>query len=161
MNRSRHGYALIEMLVIAAVIVILTALSVKPLRTAISEMPRSAGICQSLNATTRAIKQIKQDIEQSVEITGFNNETLTLQHPDGPVIYTLTDEQIIRRPGLSQQDAQSTWHLPNVVVKADLWKQNGRPYAVELTTYNSQIVLGIEQHRFRQSTVFFKKGIRQ
>ena len=161
MNTKHRAYALTEMIVIIAMVVAVMALSIRPLRKMISEIPRSARACQTLNKTTQALKQIKQDVERSTQIIALTDNTLTLEHPDGTVTYTLSKGQITRRPGLHPQDDQFIWQLPNVVIETNLWKQNGTPCAVELTTYNQQIVLGREQTSFKQSAVFFQKGGRQ
>ncbi len=158
MNAKHRAYSLIELLVILVVVAAMTALSVRPLRTLISEIPRSARICQTLNATTNALKQIKKDVEQATIITGFKDSVLTLQHVVGPVIYTLTDGQITRRPGINEQDAEYTWQLPHLRIETNLWGLDDEYYAVELKTWNQQRMLGKEQCRFKQSTVFFQKG---
>lgn len=161
MNTKYHAYALTEMLIIIAMIVVVMALSVRPLRNMLSEIPRSARACQTLNTTTQALKQIKQDVEQSSQIIDLTDNTLILEQPDGTVTYTFTAGQITRRPGLQPQDDHFTWQLPNVLIETNLWQQNGTPYAVELATYNQQIVLGRKQTCFKQSTVFFQKEERQ
>ena len=61
MNIKHRAYALTEILVIIVIIVVLMTLSVRPMRTMISEIPRSARVCQSLNATTAALGQIQDD----------------------------------------------------------------------------------------------------
>lgn len=161
MNTKHCGYALTEMLVIIAVIVVLMALSVRPLHTLLSEIPRSAGDCQSLNNTTSALKQIKQDIERSTQIIGLDNGSLILEQPEGAVTYTLTAGHITRRPGLHEKEAAYVWQLPDIIIEADLWEQDSKPYAVELITFNQQEVLGRRQKHFKQSTVFFQKGAQQ
>ena len=158
MNIKHRAYALTEMLVIIVVLVVLMSLSVRPMRTLISEIPRSARVCQTLNGTTQALEQLKNDIEQATRIRGLKDGVLTLEQNDGPVRYTLADGQITRRPGLHRSDAEFTWHLPDVRIETNLWNRNNQPYAFELTTWNQQTVLGREQARFKQTVVFFKKG---
>lgn len=161
MNTKHRAYALTEMLVIIVVLILLISLSVKPLRTLISEIPRSARVCQSLNSTTAVLGQIQSDIETSTEITGLKNGTLVLKHSTQSVSYTIADGRIIRCPGLNPSDAEYTWQLPNVEIKTNLWNRNNQPYAVELTTWNQQNILGRDDVRFKQTSVFFKKGQQQ
>ena len=158
MNTKHRAYALTEMLVIIVIIVVLMTLSVRPLRTLVSEIPRSARTCQSLNATTAALEQLKDDIEKSTQITGLENATLVLEHTAGSVTYTIADGRMTRSPGLNPSDAEYTWKLPHVKIKTNLWNQDEQPYAVELTTWNQQNALGRDDVRFKQTAVFFQKG---
>lgn len=160
MNSKRRAYALTEMLVIIASLAVLIALSVKPLRAIISEIPHSARACQSFNITQKALTQLKKDIEQSTQIVSLQNDILTLEHDKATVIYILTDGKIMRRPGVNPQDDEYTWQLPNVRVTADLWSQNNIPYALELMTWNNHSESGKKQKQFKQSLVFFQKDKR-
>jgi hypothetical protein len=136
MNTKRHAYALTEMLVIIVMLIVLISLTVRPLRTLVSEIPRTARTCQSLNATTAAL----------------------LEHTAGTVTYTIADGRMTRSPGLKPSDAEYTWNLPHVKIGTHLWNQDDATYAVELTTWNQQNVLGRDDVRFKQSVVFFRKG---
>lgn len=158
MNTKRRAYALTEILVIIVIVVVLTTLSVRPMRTLVSEIPRSARVCQSLNATTAALEQIQDDIEKSTEITGLNYGTLVLKHDTESVTYIIADGQITRSPGLNLSDTEYMWKLPHVKIETNLWNQDNEAYAVELATWNQQTVLGREQKRFKQTSVFFRKG---
>jgi competence protein ComGC len=158
MNSKYRAYALTEMLVIIVIVAVLMALTVRPFRVMISEIPRSAGVCQTLNNTTKALYQLKNDVELAHQITRLKDGVLRLEQSNGPVVYTFTEGQITRRPGMNDSDAEYTWQLPHLKTEAKLWSQNDQPYAVELTTWNQQTVLGREDTRFKQSTVFFQKG---
>ena len=94
----------------------------------------------------------------NAEISGPSNDTLLLKHETESVSYTIHDGRITRRPGLNLSDAEYTWHLPNVKFETHLWSQDNEAYAVELTAWNQQTVLGREQKRFKQTSVFFRKG---
>lgn len=158
MNTKHRAYALTEMLVIIVILIVLVSLSVRPLRTMVSEIPRSARICQTLNGTTKALDQLRNDVERASRIASLTDGVLTLEHPDGPIRYSLADGQITRRPGLQRSGAEYTWHLPDVRIETNLWNRNNQPYAVELTTWNQQTALGRVQASFKQTTVFFQKG---
>ena len=79
MKTKHRAYALTEMLVIIAAIVVLMALSARPLRTLISEIPRSARACQSFNTTSSFLKQLKKDVEISTRIVKLDNGILELE----------------------------------------------------------------------------------
>ena len=158
MNTKHRAYALTEMLVIIVMVGVLMSLTVRPLRTMLSDIPRSARACQVLNATAKALDQLRNDIEQANRITGLNNGVLTLEHPDGPVRYFFADEEITRRPAMNDSGTEYTWQLPNLKTETNLWSQDNQAYAVELTTWSQQKVLDRDDIRFKQTTVFFQKG---
>lgn len=158
MNSKHRAYALTEMLVIIVIVAVLMALSVRPFRIMISEIPRSAGACRTLNNTTKALYQLKNDVELAHQITRLKGGILRLEQNNGPVVYTFTNGQITRRPGMNGSGTEYIWQLPNLKTESKLWSFNDRAYAVELTTWNQQTVLGREDARFKQTTVFFKKG---
>ena len=158
MNTKHHAYALTEMLVIIVILAVVLSLSVRPMRTLVAEIPRSARVCQTMNRATKALDQLKNDIERANRITGLKDGMLRLEQCDGPISYMLTDGQITRRPAMNDSDTEYTWQLPNIKTEVRLWNKNDQPYAVELTIWSQQKVLGKDQVRFKQSTVFFQKG---
>ena len=158
MNTKYRAYALTEMLVIIVMVMVLMSLTVRPLRTMVSEIPRSARACQALNGTTKALDQLRNDVEQTICITGLKNGVLTLEHPDGPVRYSFADEQITRRPAIDNSDTEYTWQLPHLKTEVKLWSRNDRAYAVELSTWSRQKMQGRDEVRFKQTVVFFQKG---
>ena len=159
MTTKHRAYALTEMLIIIAALVVLMALSARPLRMMMTEIPRSGRIYQTQNTTTKAMKQLKDDIEKSRRIVDLQDGLLTLQHQDGRITYTFSDGQISRLE--SGNDSESTWTLPHVKVNTQLWKNEGTPYAVEITTWNQQTDSGRQQIRLKQSFVYFQKGLNQ
>jgi Sec-independent protein translocase protein TatA len=156
MTTKHHAYALTEMLIIIAVLVVVMALSAKPLRMMMTEIPRSGKIYQTQNTTTTVMKQLKEDIEKSRRIVDLQDGLLTLERLDGRITYTISDGQISRQ--VFGNDSESTWTLPHVKVNTQLWKNNDTPYAVEITTWNQQTGTGKPQIRLKQSFVYFQKG---
>jgi type II secretory pathway component PulJ len=158
MNTKHRAYALTEMLVIIVMVAVLMGLSVRPFRTMISEIPRSARVCQTLNGAAKALDQLKNDIERASRITGLKDGILTLEHSGGPVSYTFAEGQITRRPAMNDSDTECIWQIPYLKTEARLWNRNDQPYAIELTTWIQQKGFGNDPVRFKQSTVFFKKA---
>ena len=159
MTTKHRAYALTEMLVIIAALVLLMALSVKPFRLMITEIPRSGKIYQTQNTTTKVMKQLKEDTEKSRRIVDLQDNLLTLEHQDGRIRYTFSDGQISRQ--VSGNDSESTWTLPHVKMNTLLWENDDGPYAVEITTWNQQTGTGRQQIRLKQSFVYFQKGFNQ
>ncbi|MHC4231048.1 MAG: hypothetical protein ACYTEM_01045 [Planctomycetota bacterium] len=158
MKIKRRAYALTEMLVIIVMIIVLMGLSVRPMRTLVSEIPHSARVCQTLNRSMKALDQLRNDIERSNRIAGLAGGVLTLEQPGGMVRYTLSDGHIARRPAMNDAGAEYIWQLPHLKTETRLWSQSDRPYAVELTTWNQQQDPDREQISFKQTVVFFKKA---
>ncbi len=159
MTTKHRAYALTEMLIIIAALVVVMALSAKPLRMMMTEIPRSGRIYQTQNTTAKVMKQLKDDIEKSRRIVDLQDNLLTLEHQDGRIRYTFSDGQISRQ--VSGNDSESTWTLPHVKMNTLLWENDDGPYAVEITTWNQQTGTGRQQIRLKQSFVYFQKGFNQ
>lgn len=157
MNTKHRAYALTEILVIIVMVVVLMSLSVKPFRMLISEYPRSAGTCRTLSNTLKALAQLKDDVEKAEDIVDIKDDVLILKRDDGFIYYTFSDGQIARRPAIYSSDPEHIWDLANLKTEIRLWGEKERTYAVELTTWNQQHIMGKDQIRFKQTTVFFNK----
>ncbi|RKY04925.1 MAG: hypothetical protein DRP56_09495 [Planctomycetota bacterium] len=157
MTTKHRAYALTEMLIIIAALVVVMALSAKPLRMMMTEIPRSGRIYQTQTTTTKVMKQLKDDIEKSRRIVDLQNGLLTLDHQNGRITYTISDGHISRRA--SGDDLETVWTLPNVKINTQLWENNDTPYAVEITTQNQQTGTGRQQVRLKQSFVYFQKRL--
>ena len=152
---KKRGYTLIEMLIISAVLVVFIALSVRPVRIIAAEIPQSSKTFQHWITTTKAMKQLKADVEQSGRIIDLNDGILTLEHKDSQIVYTFSDEKISRE--VLPDKSKSSWGVPHVKINMQLWENDNGPYAVEITTWNQKIVSGRQQRRLRQSFVYFQK----
>ena len=97
MTTKHRAYALTEMLIIIAALVLLMALSAKPFRMMMTEIPRSGKIFQTQNTMTKVMKQFKDDIEKSRRIVNLDEGLLTLEHQDNRITYTFSDGQISRQ----------------------------------------------------------------
>ena len=80
MKTKRRAYALTEMLVIIVMVAVLMGLFVRPFRTMISEIPRSARVCQTLNGTMKALAASIQ----AVSVTWVRDTKLPFPHPLPP-----------------------------------------------------------------------------
>jgi hypothetical protein len=159
MNPNRNAYTLLEVLAIIAAIVVLMALSVKPMRTLVSDIPRANRDFQTWIKTQDMLAQLKNDVEQSIQIKTvdidprISGPLLYLQQPEQLVIYSLTAGDVIRQTDTSE----SNWDLPHVNIDWHLWENKGAPYALEITTWTERIILNKNRKRFEQSSVYFRK----
>ncbi|MHC5083656.1 MAG: hypothetical protein ACYTET_06920 [Planctomycetota bacterium] len=157
MKTKHRAYALLEVLVIMTALVVLLALSVKPMRQAISEVPRANRVFRTWNVTCKALEMLKQDVEHCEEIVSLQDNTLTLRTAAGQITYEFDHGRLLR--GIPGAGDASTWKLPHVRINAQLWQDAGKPYALQITTWNQQTVQGAEQIRLKQSYVYFQKGL--
>ncbi len=163
MNHKQRAYTLLEMLAIIMAIVVLMALSVRPMRAVICDIPRSMNDFQAWEQIGNILDQLQTDVKRSARMRVFpmdsriSGNLLYLEQTDGLVSYTLTNNQVVRqsdRPGDREQDI---WELPHVQIQWSLWENNDISYALEITTWSQREILGQTQEKFKQSYVFFQQ----
>ena len=159
MKRKHSAYTLIEMLAVIAALVVLMALSVKPIRTLVSEIPRANRDFQTWTQTQDMLKQLRKDVEQSeqMKITEMDprisGKLIHLQQSDGLVNYSVTDGNVFRQADSSQ----NIWELPHVKINWKVWENDDRPYALEITTWCERTILDNMRKKFEQSSVYFQQ----
>ncbi len=87
----RHGFTLIEVLVVLAIMVILFGLLFAPMMTSIDMASQGRNRARMQDAMRLAIEQIKRDLNEAILI--FPPETVRLPGPDGT--YGTTDDQFL------------------------------------------------------------------
>ena len=159
MKHRRGAYTLMEMLAVIAALVVLMALSVKPIRTLVSDIPRANRDFQTWTQTQDMLKQLRKDVEQSeyIKITEMDprisDKLIHLQLSDGLVSYTLNNGKVLRQTDSSQ----NSWQLPHVKINWQVWENDDRPYALEITTWCERKVLDNMRKKFEQSSVYFQQ----
>lgn len=159
MKHIRRAYTILEMLSVIAALVVLMALSSRHIRTLASDIPRSNRDFQVWIQTQNMLKQLKNDVEQSTGIHVIDTDSpaggkvLRLQLPEELIIYTLTNGNVLRKTNTSQ----TAWDLPHVNIRWQAWDRDGRPYAIEITTWMERPVLNKTRKKFEQSFVYFQK----
>ncbi len=163
MSHKRQAYTLMEILAIIMAMVVIIALSAKPMRALVSDIPRSGRDHEVWIKTTNMLEQLKADVEQSTRIRMFqmdpriSENLLYLEQPDGLISYAITNNQVIRQSGILADHREDVWELPHVHIQWSLWENNKMPYALEITTWTQRIVLGQTQKKFNQSYVYFQQ----
>ena len=164
MKTCRCGYALLEMLSILVAVAVLMMLSVEPMRTMLSEIPKTDRDYQTWSVTRKMLRQLRDDVEAAsamrLDETDAQGSTLDLVRASGTVQYRLMDEKAVRMfsPVDGMEPIAVEWALPKNRMQVSLWAESGRPTALEVTTW-------VEQHRgprklknFEQTSVFFRKS---
>lgn len=155
---KRSAYTLLEMMAIIAAIVVIMALSVKPVRTLVADVPRANRDFQTWLQTQDMLTQLRRDIQQSTRMEpaaivsdNYNSSLLRLQQPEKLVSYSFSDDKVLRRTnGVSDH-----WDLPHVHIKWDFLEHNETPYALEITTWTERTVFQKTQKKNEQSYVYF------
>ena len=159
MKCIRSAYTLIEMLAVIAALVVLMALSVKPMRTLVSDIPRANRDFQTWGQTQDMLKQLRKDVKQSeqIKITEMDprvsGKLIHFQKSDGLVSYTLNDGKVLRQTDSSQ----NIWELPHVKINWQVWENDDRPYALEITTWCERTILNNTRKKYKQSSVYFQQ----
>lgn len=163
MKIKRPAFTIIEILGVTAALVVLMALTVKPMRTMMADVPRSCRDFQTWTQTINMLDQLKTDVERSKRMLVFemdpriSHNLLYLECDDGLVSYALADGKVTRQSGVPGDSPQDAWDLSHVNMNWQFWKQNGWPYALEITTWSQRTILDRNQQKFKQTHVYFQK----
>jgi hypothetical protein len=150
-----------EMLAVIAALAVLMALSVRPMRMLVADIPRSHRDVQTLTRTMNMLEHLKKDVERSagmlvVEMDPrISGNLLYLEQDGGLVSYSLTDNTVIRQSGVPNDQPENTWDLPHVHLEWAVWKNDEIPYALEITTWSERVVLNRTRQNFKQTHVYF------
>ncbi len=167
MRPSKHltyAYSLIEMLVVIGVLVAFLALAVRPMRELTGTVPRTNKMFRTWSVTTKALDQLKQDVEYCGQIEQIGLNEVRLVRDGDEIQYSFSRGLIVRRDISAGNTRQ--WQLEDVSVNSVVWKDsNGETHAVVIQTYSQRIDPAVKdqsqqktQPKLRQDFVYFKKG---
>lgn len=155
----KKGYALLEIIAILSAFAILMALSVQPMKTFLSEIPKADKQYQTWMKTMNMLSQIRNDIEHATTIrmdvsADEAGRILSLEGPAGAVNYRVRDEWVVREQ-LPPENAEE-WKLPDCRIVLDVWPTESNPAGVVVKTWD-QTQAPIGRRNFEQTYVFFRK----
>lgn len=161
----RKGMTLVEMVVVLIVLPFAMIAFDVLFRSVLSDIPRSARLVQENVSLLNMLEQMRQDIggakalPQSYEQDTAGEGLLLIELADGVVSYQLSGGKMLRRrltPAKEEQamDAR-VWSLPNSQVQWRTWRQDGRGYAVEVTTAIRYKLRSKYQDRMANSHLYF------
>ena len=141
----RKGFTLAEML---AVVIVLTAISFALaglFGTIITDVPRSYRIIQTNTTLLNMLEQMREDIEAAKGLpisfgeSSANEGLLLIEMEDGVISYQVRDGKVLRRNLTAAADNKAeftkTWSAPRAKVKWQVWREDGRGYAVQVKTH--------------------------
>ena len=160
---KQTAFALLEMLAVIAALVVLMALTVKPMRTLLADMPRSHRDFQVWTQTLDMLEQLQSDVEQSSRMLVFemdpriSHDLLYLESADGLISYSLVDGKVTRQSTIPGHESSNVWELPHVKLNWQFWQKSNVPYALEITTWSHRSILNRPEQKFKQTHVYFQK----
>lgn len=141
----RKGFNLVEMLIVAVTIPIIVIVLDKTLINILRDIPRSSAVVQENTTLLNMLGQLRNDIEQANNLPeSFDGLTsdekiLLVEMPDGVIFYRKRNSEIIKGQLTKGQRNDSietrVWSLPNSEVIWQVWRENNRGYAVEITSH--------------------------
>ena len=158
---KRKGFAIIEMVVTMAVMMVLLFLMVKPTRALFVDMNHMQKDFNANSTVYDMLTKLEKDIERadSLRQDPVDPNALLLEGNGRTVRYKFAEGYIKKYViGNSQQTLngkESLWTAPHAIIKHKLWEQEGVCYAVEITKGIERKVLGRWEKKLANSYVFF------
>jgi len=144
----RKGFSLVELLIVLIVISIVSVPLARLSTATLRDIPRTYRMIESNTNVLNALKQIHQDVNAAKGFPkSFNayiasSETLLIELANEVICYQLKDGKIFRRKltgtwEINSEDVE-VWLVPHAKVEWQVWRKNGKGYAVEVKTYIEQ-----------------------
>lgn len=159
----RKGYTIIELLGLAAIVVIIFSLSAKPIWIMTREGPHIDQMYATQDRIDMVCGEIQKDVQGADRIMTLpasrwtGGHTLYCHGPAGWTAWNLQPGWILRlrqaTPG-SEPQGQS-WTLPHAELEWTVYKVDNHPVGVELQTRINRPLLGAQQMKFKQSRLYF------
>ena len=117
------------------------------------------------------LKQLRKDVEMAKQLPDSvgeyttGNQLLLIELTDGVVCYQLENDKIIRRKLVDTQKDNSmetaVWSVPQAKINWQVWRKQGRGYALEIKTYIEQNTRGHWQKKMANSHLYFAGGFQK
>jgi len=168
MRAVRKAYTIIEMIWLTGLVVIIMAFGAKMSWTLLREIPMIGKRFNTQASVQSMLDNLRKDVETagsiqlSIEEGRDHSDTLTVDSPQGRVLYTFAAEQMQRAIPAADPNTpgQSAWMLPDVRIAWQIQQKADRSTALEIQTWHQRTFLGRERIHFQQSNHFFV-GLRQ
>jgi hypothetical protein len=163
MKTRRSAYALNEILIMTAFVVIIMAYSAKMGWTLIRQVPMMTRSFNTMTSTQSMLDALREDVETARDLRLGADQTdpnapvltLTLEGPAGRVLYTFADGRMQRSLPDPNAPGNSCWTLPNVKIRCQLRQEDAKTSALRIRTWQQRTFMGKEQVNFEQADLFF------
>ena len=161
----KKGYMLIEVLVMLGVIAMTLLIIAGQFRVLAIDVPRAYRDFQSNTSILDMLNKLRNDIEaaqdlsQALDTSEGGIETLSIDSVCSKIRYTFENEKVIKTK-LTDDGYQmvESWSVPRAVIDFELWQNNGKTYALEISTAVRRKVWDHWENRLKNSHVFFIKS---
>jgi type II secretory pathway pseudopilin PulG len=156
-TRNRAAFTLIELLVMLAALVVITGLAAKANRQWLGNTSRMHRNFQTNTTLQDMLRMLRKDIESS---EGLQKRSESLLHIDstGDIIsYKFNGSQIFRAVNIPDpnESADDVWSVPHANINWNVYAQDDKGYALEVSTSIERVVLDRKERKLRNSHVFF------
>jgi len=162
----RKAYALTELLMMFAVILVLSFMCTEPVRTVIADMQRSQKDLQTNADLLNMLRSLQNDVEKAVNLSdqpgrmSGSGNVILIETDDRTISYRINDENVVKTivyTDLGSPPGEEKWHLLGANINWAVWEDDGSGYAVEISTSIDRKSGGKMHHRLKNSHVFFTK----
>ena len=163
--KLRHGFTLVEIMVVLAVMAALSLPLAQLSRTLFREMPRSGKAIEAQASLSNCLNQIRRDINIAKSFPEFrlHNEHLNkpnmllLQYEEGFLLtYYQEGEKIIRRLINSDMSfTENQWDVWRGQLEFDVLRKEGDGYAVAVKSYIADRRSGRTEKKMQNSHLYF------
>ena len=161
----KKGYLLIEVLVMLSVIAMTLLIIAGQFRVLAIDVPRAYRDFQSNTSILDMLNKLRNDIEaaqdlsQAADASQDGVETLSIDSVDSKIRYTFENNKVTKTE-LTDDGYQmvESWSVPRAVINIELWQNDGKTYALEISTAVRRKVWDHWENRLKNSHVFFVKS---
>jgi prepilin-type N-terminal cleavage/methylation domain-containing protein len=161
----RKGFTFVEVLLVVVILPIAFLVLAGMYNTFFLEIPHSYKVIQEETTLLNLLEQFQQDIDAAVKLpesfagnkTGGN--LLLIEQPAGVICYQIGDGRVLRyqlsETEKAKDENEEYWSLPKTNIRWELWSQNDRHYAVEVTTFIEYNVHGRFERKLANSHLYY------
>ena len=168
----RKGFSLVEMLVAIIVFSFVSVAFAGLFTTLISNIPRSYRVVQANTSLLNMLKQMERDVDAAKQLPESfaehtaDSQLLLIELPDGSIIYYQLKDDRVLRYGLTNGPEDSgkdtkVWSVPHAKVQWQVWRKNGKGYAVEVKTHIEHKIRGNLEKKMANSHLYFAGAFRE
>lgn len=167
----RKGFMLTELLVVLAVLSFVSVALAGLFRTLISDIPRASRVVQANTSLLNMLGQMREDIDAAKQLPRVfaeyttDNKMLLIELSDGIICYQLKEDQVLRRRLKNAQEDggedMEVWSVPHAKIQWQVWKKDGKGYAVEVKTHIEYNVRGHLEKKMANSHLYFVGPVRK
>ncbi|MCF7954903.1 MAG: hypothetical protein K9M75_03780 [Phycisphaerae bacterium] len=161
----RKGATIIEMIGIMAILLLVAAIIVRPMRNVTRTIPQQYRDYQSNSVISGMLDDLRKDVEASSGLMQYKGNTaaaadmLVIDSPGGVISYSFAEGKVTRScdltEGMTPSDAHIVWDIPGSAFDWKLREHQGKPVAVEISTgINRRTQSGVKTNLKNSHVIF-------